>query len=202
VGWLCVTELPAWPTRACSHYKHTSDGGHFVAGQGAVSTLHLLHMSELQRKPAAKWPRPFGLRPKSGHAVLLVVRLASPNISPRALPGAFPGIKTAWPPPDVVQDGFDIPRFMRLRLDRFPRRADHFRIDVALGPAPRRGCRRLYVASPLRRDSADGQIGEELVRYNKNGIELDVAAHAQLNTEISLRRLSRRGEQPATFFYR
>ncbi|MBT8429420.1 MAG: hypothetical protein KJN79_05865, partial [Gammaproteobacteria bacterium] len=67
--------------RACSHYKHTSDGGHFVAGQGAVSALYLLYMSELQRRPAANWPRPFGLRPKTGHAVLLVVRLESLNVS-------------------------------------------------------------------------------------------------------------------------
>jgi hypothetical protein len=62
------------------------------------------------------------------------------------------------------------------------------------------GGRGLCVASPVRRSSVDGQIGEELVRYNVNGIELDAAAYAQLNTEISLRRLSRRGEHPATFF--
>jgi hypothetical protein len=62
------------------------------------------------------------------------------------------------------------------------------------------GGRGLCVAAPLRRDSADGQIGEELVRYNVNGIELDAAAYAQLNTEISLRRLSRRGGHPAIYF--
>ena len=71
--------------RACSHYKHTSDGGHFFAGQGAVSALYSLYISELQRSPAGKWPRPLGLRPKTGHAVLLVVRLASLNVSLRAL---------------------------------------------------------------------------------------------------------------------
>ena len=54
----------------------------------------LLYISERQRRIAApciynKRPRPFGLRPKSGHAALLVVHLESPNFSPRALPGRF-----------------------------------------------------------------------------------------------------------------
>jgi hypothetical protein len=62
------------------------------------------------------------------------------------------------------------------------------------------GGRGVCVASPLRRSGVDGQVREELVRYNVNGIALDAAAYAQLNTEISLRRLSRRGERPATLF--
>jgi hypothetical protein len=33
-----------------------------------------------------KWPRPLGLRLKSGQAALLVVHLAWLNLSPRALP--------------------------------------------------------------------------------------------------------------------
>jgi hypothetical protein len=44
---------------------------------------------------APKWPRPFGLRPKNGHAALLVVHLELPNFSPRALPGRFWGSNAA-----------------------------------------------------------------------------------------------------------
>jgi hypothetical protein len=44
------------------------------------------------------------------------------------------------------------------------------------------------------------QGGEELVRYNVNGIELDAAAFARLNVEIALGRMRRRGKRPATFF--
>ena len=38
------------------------------------------------------------------------------------------------PSPDVVLEGFQRPKFVRLRLDRFPRGADNRHIDVALGP--------------------------------------------------------------------
>jgi len=51
--------------------------------------VYLTYMSEMQRRPAGKWPRPFGLRPKRGHAALLVVYLVPPNFSPRASPGPF-----------------------------------------------------------------------------------------------------------------
>jgi len=59
---MTCSEVPG----ACSHYKHTSDGGHFFAGQGAVSALYSLYMSEMQRRPAGKWPRPLGLLPQNG----------------------------------------------------------------------------------------------------------------------------------------
>jgi len=35
--------------------------------------------------------RPTGLRPKQGHAALLVIHLDAPNFSPRALPGPVSG---------------------------------------------------------------------------------------------------------------
>ena len=35
--------------------------------------------------------RPEGLRPKWGHAALLVIHLDSPNFTPRALPGSISG---------------------------------------------------------------------------------------------------------------
>ena len=37
--------------------------------------MWLFHMSELQRRIATKRARPFGLRPKWGHAVLLIADL-------------------------------------------------------------------------------------------------------------------------------
>jgi len=37
------------------------DGGHFLAGQGALSAMYLLYTSEVQRGHAEKWPRPCGL---------------------------------------------------------------------------------------------------------------------------------------------
>ncbi len=58
-------------------------------GQGALSVVYLPYISEMQRSPVEKWPRPFGLRSKMGHAALLVVYLESPNGPPRALPGPF-----------------------------------------------------------------------------------------------------------------
>jgi hypothetical protein len=54
-------------------------------------------------------------------------------------------------------------------------------------PVP--GGRGLCVASQVRGGDA-GQVGDSLVRYNVNSIELDAAAFAQLNTEVALRRLN------------
>lgn len=65
---------------------------------------------------------------------------------------------------------------------------------------PLPGGRGLCVALPGPDERVAEQGGETLVRYNVNGIELDAAAFAQLNTEIALRRLRRRGERPATFY--
>jgi len=59
--------------------------------QGAVSAMYLRSMSDQQRRWASKRLRPFGLRPKTRHAALLVVHLGSLNLTPRALPGAFRG---------------------------------------------------------------------------------------------------------------
>jgi len=46
----------------------------------------------LQRPKIA---RPVGLRPEWHHAALFVVRLNTPNVSPRALPAAIPGSSAA-----------------------------------------------------------------------------------------------------------
>ncbi len=93
--------------RVCKHLLRHRDGGHFFVGQGASSAMYLTYISEVQRSPAEKWPRPFGLRPKIGHAALLVpkalatlagqalVHLESPNFSPRALPSPFWGSNAA-----------------------------------------------------------------------------------------------------------
>ena len=53
-----------------------------------ISAMYLPDMSEQQRRRMEKRPRPEGLRPKTRHAALLVVRLGSPNLSPRALHNA------------------------------------------------------------------------------------------------------------------
>ena len=51
-----------------------------------MSAVYLPYISERQRRPAEKWPRPFGLRPKYGQPALLVVHLESLDFSPRAWP--------------------------------------------------------------------------------------------------------------------
>ncbi|MCB1801090.1 MAG: hypothetical protein KDI82_05330 [Gammaproteobacteria bacterium] len=43
-------------------------------------------------------------------------------------------MKPAWPGTDAVLDGFERPKLARLRLERFPRGADNYHIDVVLGP--------------------------------------------------------------------
>jgi len=58
-------------------------------------------------------------------------------------------LNAAWPAPDAVQEGFDRPRFARLRLDRFPLGVDNLRIDVALGPILDRAARN-YVSALVR----------------------------------------------------
>jgi hypothetical protein len=67
------------------------DGGRFGASQGALSAVWSVHTSEAQRRMAEKRPRPFGLRPKSRPAALLVVHLDALNFTPRALPGPILG---------------------------------------------------------------------------------------------------------------
>ncbi|MCG6965221.1 MAG: hypothetical protein LJE59_01775 [Chromatiaceae bacterium] len=44
-------------------------------------------------------------------------------------------LKFSQPAPEVVREGFNQPKCVRLRLERFPRGVDNFHIDVALGPA-------------------------------------------------------------------
>lgn len=46
----------------------------------------------------------------------------------------FARLKPAWPSPEAVLSGFNRPKFVRLRFERFPRGADNYHIDVALGP--------------------------------------------------------------------
>jgi hypothetical protein len=55
----------------------------------------LRYSSERYRRIAEKWPRPSGLRLKSGHAALLVVHLAWLNFSPCALPDRISGSNAA-----------------------------------------------------------------------------------------------------------
>ena len=44
-------------------------------------------------------------------------------------------LKPAWPGTEAILEGFERPKHARLRLERFPRGADNYHIDVALGPA-------------------------------------------------------------------
>ena len=60
------------------------------------------------------------------------------------------------------------------------------------------GGRGLRVASQV--DAGSGSEVDSLIRYNVNSIELDDVAFTQLNIEIALRRLRRRGKKPATFY--
>ena len=61
----------------------------------------------------------------------------------------FRRLKSGWPPADVVRDGFEIPRFVPLRLDHFPRGIDNRHIDVVLGPALS-GAAAAYIGALLR----------------------------------------------------
>lgn len=47
----------------------------------------------------------------------------------------LPWLKAAWPGTDAVLDGFERPKLARLRLERFPRGADNYHVEVALGSA-------------------------------------------------------------------
>jgi len=55
--------------------------------------------------------------------------------------------------------------------------------------------RGLCVATSVREEDPGGRLGEELIRCNVNGIEIDAAAFAQLNVEIRLRRFSIRNRR-------
>ena len=55
--------------------------------RGALRVVYLLYMSEIARGPAIKWPWPFGLALKSGHAALHIAHLEQLNIALRVLPG-------------------------------------------------------------------------------------------------------------------
>ena len=63
------------------------DGGHFFSGQGALSAVYSLYISEGQRRPEEKWPRPFGLRLRCSHTALRSAYLEQPNCALRALSG-------------------------------------------------------------------------------------------------------------------
>lgn len=66
-------------------------GGHLAAVQGARSVVWYHHMSDEQRRNAAKWPRPEGLRPKSRHTALRGLALGVLGPAPRALSGEILG---------------------------------------------------------------------------------------------------------------
>jgi hypothetical protein len=66
-------------------------GGHSAAMQGARSAVWYHHMSDEQRRSAAEWPRPDGLRPKSRHTALRGLALVGLGPAPRALSGEILG---------------------------------------------------------------------------------------------------------------
>ena len=51
------------------------DGCHFFSGQGALSVMYLMYLSEGQRRPEEKWPRPEGLLLTCSHTVLRIAHL-------------------------------------------------------------------------------------------------------------------------------
>ena len=51
------------------------------------------------------------------------------------MPRLWRRLKATSPPAEVVREGFRLPRFLPLRLDRIPPGIDNLHIDVALGPA-------------------------------------------------------------------
>ncbi len=67
------------------------DDVYFFSGQGALSVVYLAYMSEGQRSPEKKWPRPEGLRLTGGHTALRGAYLERPNCALRALSGRLRG---------------------------------------------------------------------------------------------------------------
>src|SRR5699024_2533722 len=74
--WFCTASFCHAVTRACQCLNACLQWSEYiptVARQDAVSVAATCYVSKLQRRTAVKWPRPFGLCPKSAHAALLVV---------------------------------------------------------------------------------------------------------------------------------
>ena len=67
------------------------DGALLLRGRSLKTRARRACGNEAQHRIAATTPRPFGLRPKIRHAVLLVVHFYGQNFAPRALPGGFWG---------------------------------------------------------------------------------------------------------------
>jgi hypothetical protein len=51
------------------------DGDHFFSRQGALSVMYLMYLSEGQRRPEKKWPRPEGLLLRCSHTALRIAHL-------------------------------------------------------------------------------------------------------------------------------
>jgi hypothetical protein len=81
-----------------SHLKNPRGraGGHKAAMQGARSVVWYHHMSDEQRRSAAKWPRPEGLRPlvlkEARHTALRGLALARLGVAAGHLSGT-PSLK-------------------------------------------------------------------------------------------------------------
>ncbi len=83
--------------------------------------------------------------------------------------GLLPRLRSAWPGSDLVQSGISRPRFVRLRLERFPRGVDNLHIDVALGPVLGRATT-AYVAT-LVRENVHRLWKQPATEYNDAALE-------------------------------
>ena len=54
-------------TRVYRHIQVASDGSHFFAVRGMRSDAYRVSANDQGRRNVERWPRPFGLRRKSGH---------------------------------------------------------------------------------------------------------------------------------------
>ena len=98
------------------------DGSHFCSDRGARRDRYRVYLSDEPRRAGEKWPRPFGLREKSGHTSLSALKVGPPHPAASASSGRI-----------------------------FPRNASHPYMSIHPGSPTanlRRGVARLLVARP------------------------------------------------------
>src|SRR5580700_8098404 len=73
--------------RVYRHIGTVCDGSHFFSVREASSDRYRAYLSDERRRNEEKWPRPAGLRGKSGHTSLSALKVGPPHSSASASSG-------------------------------------------------------------------------------------------------------------------
>jgi hypothetical protein len=79
------------------NFRACGDGGQFFSSQGARSDRYQVYLSDEQRGDEENWPRPTGLRKKSGRTLLSSSTVVPPQPSDSALSGLISSRNAARP---------------------------------------------------------------------------------------------------------